>query len=75
MRRNIIEERCVFDDYEQSPEEIVESIISDLEKDLGEINWHEAKSVVQYINDAVEDNEDPSYIYENAYHRLEELDL
>lgn len=64
----------LFDD-DQSPEEIIESIISDLENDFGEINWRKAKAVLQYINEAVDNGEDVSEIYQNASHQLEELEI
>lgn len=63
----------IFDD-DQSPEEIVESIIKDLENDFGEINWRKAKSVIEYINDAVDEGEDTDEIYQSASHMLEELE-
>lgn len=69
------EDRCLFDDCEQSPEEIVESIIKDLEQDFGEINWRKAKSILHFINEAIDNGEDQDEIYENALHQLEELEI
>lgn len=67
------QDRFFSDD--QSTDELIDSIVRDLENDYGEINWRKAKSVMQYITEAVEADEDAGEIYENAMHQLEELDL
>ncbi len=74
MRSN--DDYRLFDDPDSSPEEIIESLINDIERDYGdEINWRKAKDVLEYIKDAVENGDDQNDIYETAMHQLQELDL
>lgn len=75
MTRHYDDSRCLFDD-DNNPDDIYESIVKDIENDYSEkINWRKAKSVLDYIRDAAENNEDPGEIYENAMHQLDELNM
>jgi len=66
-------ERCQFDD-ENDPDELYDSIIRDVEENFTEkINWRKAKSVVDYIKEAIDNDQDPGEIFESACHQLEEL--
>ena len=66
-------ERCLFDD-EYDPDEIYDSIVKDVEQNFTEkINWRKANTVLDYIKEAVENDQDPGEIFESACHQLEEL--
>lgn len=66
-------ERCQFDD-EIDPDELCESIISEVESNFTEsINWRKAKLVLDYIRESVDGNVSSDEIVESACHQLEEL--
>lgn len=66
-------ERCLFDN-ENDPDEIYVSIIRDVEKNFTEkINWMKAKPVIDFIREAIDNDQDPGEIFESACHQLEEF--
>ena len=68
-------ERCEFDD-DIDADEIYESIISDIESNRDErVNWRQAKSVLKYIKESIDDGMNSDDIYEAAMHQLDELEL
>jgi hypothetical protein len=49
-------------------------MIAEIEADFSEkINWRKAKSVLDYIKEALDNNEDLDLIHESAVHQLEEI--
>jgi len=70
---NYNSERCLFDE-EYDPEEEYDSMIAEIEADFSEkINWRKAKSVLDYIKEALDNKEDLDLIHESAVHQLEEI--
>lgn len=70
---NYNSERCLFDE-EYDPEEEYYSMIAEIEADFSEkINWRKAKSVLDYIKEALDNKEDLDLIHESAVHQLEEI--
>jgi hypothetical protein len=68
-------ERCEFDD-DVDADEIYESIISDIESNRDErVNWRQAKSVLKYIKESIDEGVNSDDIYEAAMHQLDELEL
>lgn len=68
-----ITERCVFDE-EYDPEEMYESLISEIESNyIEKINWRKAKSVLDYIKESLDNGEDIETIKETACHQIDEL--
>lgn len=68
-------ERCEFDE-DVDADEIYENIISDIENNRDErVNWRQAKSVLKYIKEAIDDGVNSDEIYETAMHQLDELEL
>lgn len=68
-------ERCEFDE-DIDADEIYENIISDIENNRDErINWRQAKSVLKYIKESIDDGVNSDEIYETAMHQLDELEL
>lgn len=68
-------ERCEFDE-DVDADEIYENIISDIENNRDErINWRQAKSVLKYIKESIDDGVNSDEIYETAMHQLDELEL
>ena len=68
-----ITERCVFDE-EYDPEEMYESLISEIESNyIEKINWRKAKSVLEYIKESLDNGEDIETIKETACHQIDEL--
>lgn len=70
---NYNSERCLLDE-EYDPEEEYDSMIAEIEADFSEkINWRKAKSVLDYIKEALDNKEDLDLIHESAVHQLEEI--
>jgi hypothetical protein len=68
-------ERCEFDE-DVDADEIYENIISDIENNRDErVNWRQAKSVLKYIKESIDDGVNSDEIYETAMHQLDELEL
>ena len=68
-------ERCEFDE-DVDADEIYETIISDIESNRDErVNWRQAKSVLKYIKESIDDGVNSDEIYETAMHQLDELEL
>ena len=68
-------ERCEFDE-DIDADEIYENIISDIENNRDErVNWRQAKSVLKYIKESIDDGVNSDEIYETAMHQLDELEL
>ena len=68
-------ERCEFDE-DVDADEIYENIISDIESNRDErVNWRQAKSVLKYIKESIDDGVNSDEIYETAMHQLDELEL
>lgn len=68
-------ERCEFDE-DVDADEIYENIISDIESNRDErVNWRQAKSVLKYIKESIDDGINSDEIYETAMHQLDELEL
>lgn len=65
----------MIEDILEDKEEIIKMIIDDLNNDFDDINWRKAKSILEYIEEAVENGENIDEIYQNASHQLEELEL
>ena len=68
-------ERCEFDE-DVDADEIYENIISDIENNRDErVNWRQAKSVLKYIKESIDDGVNSDEIYETAMHQLDDLEL
>ena len=68
-------ERCEFDE-DVDADKIYENIISDIENNRDErVNWRQAKSVLKYIKESIDDGVNSDEIYETAMHQLDELEL
>ena len=75
MSKSYLDERCVFDE-EVNPDELYDLIVEEIQNNYDEpINWRKAKSVLNYIKDAIDEGEDQEYITETAMHQLEEMDI